>query len=274
MLVTSAMFHLRVLWAAWWYRALFARLTGQRDIIRANLARVFPQESGRARRALERRILASQGRFYGEILSIERFLPAIGAPEIDGPGQAAFFEAVKARRPVILLTGHVGNYVAGLQMLTRLGIEAGFLYRTRGNLLLDMRFDRILRAVGQKGFKIGHRRHRGYEGNLKQFVTFLAEGRPVVMLGDHRDRKGARLRFLGQRKAPTSLTPARLALAHGAPLIPCFVLRQGRGCRFRVWMGAPIAPGDPRNMMQAFNDAESRVIFEDPAQWSWTIRRW
>ena len=270
----SVVFRARVLWVAWWYRAIFARLSGQRDIVRANLARVFADESDRARRGLERRILGNQARFYGEIMNAEQFLPALGKPEIDGPGKAPFFEAVEAGKPVILLTGHVGNYVVGLQMLAALGIRAGFLYRTRGNLLLDSRFERVLGQMGQAGFKIGHRKHRQYEGSLKEFVSFLGEGNPVVMLGDHRDRRGARLRFLGQRKAPTSLTPAKLALAHGAPLIPCFVLRQGRHSRFRVHMAAPIPPGEPKKMMQQFNDVVSELIFDDPAQWSWTIRRW
>lgn len=270
----SVVFRLRVLWVAWWYRAIFARLSGQRDIIRGNLARVFSGETDRARRALERRIIGNQARFYGEIMNADRFLKGLGQPEIDGPGQAPFFEAVEAGKPVTLLTGHVGNYVVGLQMLTALGIRAGFLYRTRGNVLLDSRFDRVLSAMGQVGFKISHRKHRQYEGNLKDFIAFLGEGNPVVMLGDHRDRRGARLRFLGQRKAPTSLTPAKLALAHDAPLIPCFVLRKGRRSRFRVYMAAPITPGEPKKMMQAFNDIESDLIFEDPAQWSWTIRRW
>ena len=264
---------LRIMWVAWWYRALFARLSGQRDTIRANLARVFDDQTPRARRSIERGILANQGRFYGEILNADRFLPGIEEPHIDGPGKEVFFDAVRAGKPVILLTGHVGNYVAGLQIMSRLGIRAGFLYRTRGNLLLDGRFDGMLRKIGQAGFKIGHRRSHQYEGNLKDFIEFLSEGHPVVMLGDHRDKRGARLRFLGVRRAPTSLTPAKLALKHDAALIPCFVLRGG-GKRFHVRMDAPIAPAKPARMMQAFNDALSQVILDDPAQWSWTIRRW
>ncbi|MEQ9260700.1 MAG: lysophospholipid acyltransferase family protein [Roseovarius sp.] len=264
---------LRAIWVAWWYRALFARLSGQRDTIRQNLAQAFPERSAGTRRGLERRILANQGRFYGEILNFPRFAPLIGTPEIEGPGRAPFLEAVAEGRPVILVTGHIGNYVAGLLMLRRLGITAGFLYRTRGNFLLDSRFDDILAATGQKGFKIAHRSQKGYEGNLRDFMKFLAKGHVVVMLADHRDRKGMKLRFLGGR-APTSLTPAKLALAHDALLIPCFVLREGRARRFRAQMGAPIPHGKPGAMMRAFNDALSAVILEEPQQWSWTIRRW
>ena len=269
----QAGFQLRSLWVAWWYRALFARLSGQRDTIRANLARAFADKGAGERRRLERRVLRNQARFYGEILNFEHFLPLVSAPEIEGAGREAFFEAVAAKRPVILVTGHVGNYVAGLAMLSRLGIEAGFLYRTRGTALLDSRFDDIIAQSGQRGFKISHRKFEGYEPNLRAFIAYLRAGRPVVMLADHRDRKGERLRFLGHR-APTSLTPAQLALKFDAALIPCFVLRDGRGSRFRVRMETPIAPASPKAMMRAFNDHLSALIREEPAQWCWTIRRW
>jgi KDO2-lipid IV(A) lauroyltransferase len=269
----QAGFQLRSLWVAWWYRAVFARLSGQRDTIRANLARAFADKGAGERRSLERRVLRNQARFYGEILNFDRFLPLVGEPEIEGAGKAAFFEAVAAKRPVILVTGHVGNYVAGLAMLSKLGIEAGFLYRTRGTALLDSRFDDIIAQAGQRGFKISHRKFQGFEGNLKAFMAYLAAGNPVVMLADHRDRKGERLRFLGHR-APTSLTPAQLALKYDAPLIPCFVLREGRGSRFRVVMEAPIRHTRPTNMMRTFNDHLSALIEAEPAQWCWTIRRW
>lgn len=265
--------YLRVHWIVWWYRLVFARLSGQRDTIHTNLEKIFTERSAKQRRGLERRVLSAQGRFFGEILNIEHFLPIVPAPEITGDGRDPFLEAAANGRPVVLLTGHIGNYVVGLQMLEKLGIKAGFLYRTRGNKLLDSRFDRILRSVGQTGFKIGHRKQRNFEANLRNFKEFLGEGHVVVMLGDHRDRKGEELPFLGKR-APTSLTPAKLALAHGAALIPCFVLRDGSKSCFRVRMDAPIASGEPADMMRCFNDAVSQVIAEDPAQWSWSIKRW
>lgn len=264
---------LKLHWIAWCYRAFFARLSGHREIIKANLARVYPDRSEAERARLLRRIIARQGRFYGEALTIEKLLPGLPEPEIDGPGREAFFAAVAAERPVILVTGHIGNYVMGLHVMTTQGLNAGFLYRTRGNALLDSSFDEMLGRLGQRGFKISHRSHHGYEGNLKDFIEFLSEGHVVVMLADHRDRSGMKLAFLGHR-APTSLTPAKLALAHDALLVPCFVLRAGRGSRFRVRLEAPIAPSKPGAMMKRFNDLVSELILSDPAQWSWTIRRW
>lgn len=267
-------FYMRRAWVGFWYRALFARLSGQRDTIRANLATAFPDMSPLRRLFLERRIKAAQGRFMGEMLNFELLLKLCPAPEITGPGREAFLEAVANRHPVLLLTGHIGNYALGLHFLKQMGIDAGFLYRTRGNMLLDDRFDSMLRLTGQQGFKISHRSQTGFQGKLKDFMGFLGEGHVAVMLGDHRDRGGEKIRFLGKR-APTSLTPAKLARTSGALLIPCFVLRQGKGLRFRAVLDTPIPHrGSTRGMMRAFNDRMTEVIRDDPVQWSWTVRRW
>ena len=265
---------MRRAWVGLWYRLLFARLSGQSEITRSNLSSVFADQSALSRWWLAGRIKRAQGRFFGEVLNFERLLDVCPPPIIEGAGKEAFFDAVAAKRPVILLTGHIGNYALGLHFLKQEGVDAGFLYRTRGNMLLDSRFDGMLRLMGQKGFKIGHRSQSGYEGKLRDFIEFLGEGHVVVMLGDHRDRGGEKIRFLG-RRAPTSLTPAKLARAQDALLIPCFVLREGSGIRFRAVLDAPIPhKGSLRSMMRVFNDRMSEIIREDPTQWSWTIRRW
>ena len=269
----KASFYMRRAWVGLWYRLLFARLSGQAEITRANVDAVYADVPALRRWMLLRQIKRAQGHFFGEVLDFERFLQLCPDVPMEGPGRNVFLQAVEEGRPVILLTGHIGNYALGLHILKQAGIDAGFLYRTRGNVVLDSRFDKMLQMTGQRGFKMGHRSQTAYEGNLKEFIAFLAKGHVTVMLGDHRDRRGEKIRFLG-RRAPTSLTPAKLARAHGALLIPCFVFRE-RGLRFRAVLDAPIPhKGSLRSMMRVFNDRMSAIIREDPAQWSWTIRRW
>lgn len=269
----STTYTLRLRWVSWWYRHVFARLSGQARIIHANLERAFPGKTPAERRTLEAKVLANVGRGYGELSMLDRFLPTLEGLDIHGPGRDVLLKAVADKRPAILVTGHIGNYVAGLGVLGHLGIDAGFMYRTRGTRFLDRRFDRVLKKLGPRGFKISHRKDRKMETNLRHFIEFLGQGKVVVMLADHRDKRGPALEFLGE-SAPTSLTPAKLALAHDAVMIPSFVLRKGGSGRFHVLLEDPVKPGDEADMMQDFNDVISDVIMNDPAQWSWTIRRW
>ena len=84
---------------------------------------------------------------------------------------------------------------------------------------------------------------------------------------------GAPLTFFG-RPARTHLTPAELALRHGAPLIPVHAIRQPDGLTFRVRIGAPVAPAPAEAMMQALNDDLEALIRTHPEQWFWVHRRW
>ncbi len=269
----SLRYRLRIGWIGWWYRTVFSRLSGQRRIVAANLKRAFPKMDAKARKRLEKKILKNVGRNFGELVSLDQFLPTLDEIRIEGPGRDELFDAIENEEPLILVTGHVGNYVAGLHVLNCYGVEAGFLYRTRGSGFMDRKLDEILKRLGQKGFKISHRRRGRPNNNIRYFIEFMGEGNTAVMLADHRDRAGARLDFLGHT-APTSLTPAKLALKYDAHLIPVFVLRQPGGKSFRIWAEEPIEPSNPAEMMQVFNDLMSDLIREDPAQWSWTLRRW
>ncbi len=269
----SAIYRLRVNWTKWWYLRVFSHLSGQRRIVRCNLKRVYADAPQAERRQLEQQIIGNLGRYYGELLNLDRFLPTLDDLRAEGPGCERFFDLVARGEPVILISGHIGNYVAGMYVLAQYGVDAGFFYRQRGSGFLDKRFERVLAKLNQPGFKIGHRTQRKFQGNLKFFLEFLLEGNVAVMLADHRDKSGPKLQFLG-RSAATALTPARIAIQQEVPLIPCFVLRQGSSGAFRVWIEEPLEFGEPEEMMQSFNDVISEIIAHDPAQWSWTIRRW
>jgi len=246
---------------------------GQRKIIRNNLERVFPKRSLRQKRKLEHDIIRNLGRGYGELRVLDGFLQSLTISQIEGSGFDALLKAVEIKRPVILVSAHLSNYLVGLYVLKQYGLRVGVLYRTRGNSFLDRQLEQILNSFGQMGFKISHRKHRQYESNLLRFIDFLKAGNVVVMLADHRVKDGTKLDFLGH-DAFTSLTPAKLALKYDAEIIPAYVLRKNDSHQFRFVVDCPIRHGDPAEMMQKFNDIVANVISKDPAQWSWTIRRW
>ena len=70
------------------------------------------------------------------------------------------------------------------------------------------------------------------------------------------------------------LTPADLARRYDALLVPICGIRQPDGLSFKVHVGAPIAAGDPADMMQALNDDLEALIRAHMGQWFWVHRRW
>ena len=70
------------------------------------------------------------------------------------------------------------------------------------------------------------------------------------------------------------LTPAELARRYDALVVPIAGIRQPDGLSFRVHVGAPVAPDEPRVMMQALNDDLEMLVRRHMDQWFWVHRRW
>lgn len=183
---------------------------------------------------------------------------------LSGDGLAALAEAKAAGQPVILATGHFGNWEAARAALTRQGYEIGGLYRPLNNGYLDDRWAAILAGLSGPVFP------RGRQG-LRGMLKYLRSGGMLVILPDQFFAGGALLDFLGH-PAPTSLAAAEMALRFDAPLVPFYGTRDGTG--FSISVEAPIPPSTPEIMMQAVNDSLATKVREHTDQWLWPHRRW
>lgn len=242
-------------------RIAFAR---QKDQAQAQLDTIFPALSADQRHKIARSCVANIIRGTLEIADSTRLLRRAEAWVPQGDGLAVLEAARAEGRPVILVTGHFGNWEAARAALTCRGHVIGGLYRPLNNGYLDDRWKRILSSLSGPVFP------RGRQG-LRGLLRHLKEGGVAVMLPDQFMFDGAILDFLGQ-PAPTSVAAADLALRMDAPLIPFYGIRRGDG--FEVVLEAPIKPGDPNDMMQAVNDSLAARIHATPEQWLWVHRRW
>jgi KDO2-lipid IV(A) lauroyltransferase len=118
-------------------------------------------------------------------------------------------------------------------------------------------------------------------GSLDAMVERLAAGDIVVYPFDqHADRKdGIRVEFFGQ-PAGTFRSPAILALATGAAVVPAASWREPDGrhvLRFEdplpVIEHADVGEAIRRNTL-AYNAALERLVLRHPEQWWWVHRRW
>jgi KDO2-lipid IV(A) lauroyltransferase len=109
------------------------------------------------------------GRTLIEIYSGDSFKArAVNAP-ITGPGLAALEEARKTGRPVILVTGHFGNYDAVRAGLIARGHNMGALYRAMRNPYFNAHYVRAISAIGEPMFLQG-------PTGMKQLVKHLRAG--------------------------------------------------------------------------------------------------
>lgn len=247
-------------------RRVIAPLAGYPKRIRWNLNHVFPDLPGTEVARLVRAVPDNLGRALIEQFSGAEFAERAARMPLHGPGLDAIAEARRAGRPVIVVTGHIGNHLAGLSALRARGIVAGGLYMPMTNPAFNRRYVASLQHFLTPAFP------RGREG-LAAMLRHLRAGGVLGVLFDQDMAHGAAIDFLG-RPARTALSPAELALRHDALLVPGYSLRQPDGLSFATTMQAPIPHTDAMQMMQALNASLGAVVRANMDQWLWTHRRW
>lgn len=250
----------------WVTRAVVAPLAGFQRRAETNLARVFPDMPQARRRRIARAAADNSGRSLIENYSNRALQERMQTVQPTGPGLAALEAAQAEGRPVILISGHFGNYEAARACLVARGMAVGGLYRPMRNPYFNDHYRQTMETMGGPVFPQGR-------SGTKGFIRHLKAGGVLVLLTDQYNPRGATLRFMGL-PALTALSAAEMALKYQALLIPFYATRQPDGLSFAVALEAPIAPSDPETMMQAFNESLEARVRAHPEQWFWIHRRW
>ena len=256
----------RVPLCGWVMARVIAPIAGYDIRVRDNLALILPDLPQADVRRMMRAVPNNVGRTLIEIYSGPEFVARTTAEPLTGPGVAALDAAHAAGRPVILVTGHFGNYDASRAALIARGFRVGALYRPMRDAAFNAHYLAAISGVGTPVFP------RGRQG-LGQMVRFLKGGGMLGMLIDQHMSHGAALTFFGH-PAKTALSAAELALKYDALVVPTYGVRRADGLTFDIIVEAPIPHGTPEAMTQALNDSLEALVRRHPDQWFWIHRRW
>ncbi|WP_137111972.1 lysophospholipid acyltransferase family protein [Rhodobacter sp. SY28-1] len=256
----------RVAFVGWLMRRVIGPLAGYDARARENLALVWPDRPEAERAAIAQGSLDNAGRTLIENYSTRPFTARATAIEPQGPGYAALIAARNSGRPVILVSGHFGNYEAARAALVARGFDIGGLYRNLSNRYFNAHYVQTMQAFGGPVFPQGRAGTAG-------FVRHLKAGGQLVLLFDQDVPGAPALPFLGH-PARTALSAAELALRLKADLIPFFATRQSDGLSFTVELDAPVPHSDAEEMTLEITRALERRVLANPGQWFWIHRRW
>ncbi|MDP3959370.1 MAG: lysophospholipid acyltransferase family protein [Pseudorhodobacter sp.] len=256
----------RVPLCGWVMAEVIAPIAGYRQRVRENLALILPDLPAAEVTRLSHLVPDNVGRSVIEIYSGPAFVTRVLRSPPRGPGLAALEAAHLERRPVILVTGHFGNFDASRATLIARGYRVGGLYRPMKNRYFNRHYEQAIAGIGTPLFALGRR-------GLGEMVRHLHTGGMVGMVIDQHKRRGARLTFFGH-DALTALSAAELALKYDAVLVPTYAIRQPNGLDFDIVVEAPIPRGTPETMTQALNDSLEALVRTHPEQWFWIHRRW
>jgi KDO2-lipid IV(A) lauroyltransferase len=249
-----------------WLVSRLAPLAGFDKRVRDNLALTCPELSQAEVDTLCRQVSNNVGRTLIELYAGTPFLKRAHAAPISGPGLDALETARAAGRPVILVTGHFGNYDAARANLISRGHQMGSLYRRMKHPYFNEHYVETISRIGRPMFEQGRR-------GMVEMVRHLKDRGIIAIVADLHAHGGRELQFFG-KPAVTSIVPAELALKYKAALIPVYGIRKPDGLNFEIVMQDEVPHGDPEEMIQQINDNLELLIRQHMGQWFWIHRRW
>ena len=231
--------------------------------IEHNVALVMPEKVGD--KGFIRRITRHIGRGFMVLFYTEDYHAKLSDVEIAPDAFAEIEAAQAAGRPVIIVSGHFGEWEAIRGMLARAGMPSASIYREAGNPIFERHFAKAMAVGGAGLFQTGMK-------GTRKMLKHLRGGGIITILLDQRVNEGVPLDFLG-KPALSSPIMAELAKKTGALLVPVYAPLKADG-RVQIVVEPAIAHGDALEMLQAVNDSLSAQVRAHPEQWYWLHKRW
>ena len=261
--------------ARWAGKAAFKIAGRQRTRTLAHLTAVYGQEKSAAEiEALGKKVFENSALTAVEILQFPEFRRT-GLEKIVETDEASrvYDQLLAEGRGLISITAHLGNWELLAGAIVRKGYKAIVLarkiyYEPYNRWIVGLRRQLDVQTV--------YRDHAS-----REIFKKLADNEIVGLLPDQDvdSLKGVFVPFFG-RPAYTMVAPVRLALSSGAPILPNFLVRDGKD-RYRIILGKVIRPVIEITREEAvlkYTEEWMRqfenVIRRYPEQWAWMHDRW
>ena len=231
-----------------------------------NLQLVHPDMSTREARKIAHEVATNFGKNMIENYSKHDVAAALKPENIGGAGYEQMMVAIAEGRPVMLVSGHIGNYEAMRIALYTLGHQSACLFRPASNPHFNEHYTQNYGYLTGPAFP---QSRKGFLG----FTRHLREGGIATMLFDVRATQYQDVNFFGI-PAPTSDVPAKIAMKTGALFVPCFTHRGPDGMTHHIDFETPIEHSTSYEMMAEMSDRLEAQVRRFPAQWLWFHDRW
>lgn len=261
--------------AAGWLALLFTRVIPlRRKLVDENLRLAYPELSDQQRRDIARQMWEHLFLLAVEVAHAPRKIHDTNWRDyVHLRGEEQLVRALLDERPLIIVSGHFGNFELGGYVLGLLGFPTSTVARTLDNPYLHRFVNRFRGITGQ--------RMVSKKGGYDEILAVLSGGGTMTFLADqYAGSKGCWVEFFG-RPASTHKAIALLALEHRARLCVGSTRRDGAPLHFELAVGQIIDPADPqcpqgnvREITQWFTSHLEQFIRRAPGQYWWLHRRW
>ena len=239
---------------------------GRRGLLE-NLAVMFPERSERQRRSLALQTYRSYARDVIDFIRSLHLTAEQTRGLVTRLDTGALDEAMAEGNGAIVLSGHFGNWELGgvlLRRLTRFNLSV--VAKAEPSESVTRLREKLRAKLDVKTIEV-----RRYLETALVIRTRLRNNEVVAMLMDRALGKDhVDVSFFG-RTTPFLKTPALLARLSGAPLVPCFVFREGNGFSVECGPLIRVARGDDdtsvRSAIQTIATMIETRVRRNPEMW-------
>jgi Kdo2-lipid IVA lauroyltransferase/acyltransferase len=244
----------------------FSRRDRRRSL--EHLALAYPEMPEAERRRLGRDCFRHHGTTLGECLHLLHRDCGFVSSVVEVQGWEEVEREHREGRPILILTGHCGNWELLAAAINCRGLGMAVVARP----LDEPDQQRMLAGLRQR---FGTPTiARGSEGAARQLLFTLRRGSALGMLIDQ-DTKvdGVWVPFFG-RPAFTPVAAAKIALRQNAAVIPTFIERLADGRHRATFHPILDLPDDPTAATALMTAKIEEQVRRHPEQWVWMHRRW
>jgi Kdo2-lipid IVA lauroyltransferase/acyltransferase len=241
-----------------------------------NLAIAFPDKPLAERKRILRTSMLNFARMVPELAHLPHLSDEQLREMVRFEDEAWWHEAIGWERPtgVLLLGGHFGNWELLVYAHGRRGHPMTMVHRPMRNPLVDRWLNAFRARAGTRLVRKHHAATQVLRAlRQKQLLAFAFDQNSTRGLGVFVD-------FFGL-PASTNAGIARIGLRADAPIVPGFIVRQGRSARHVVYLLPIIYPehtGNPQadvlRTTQELSDIFEDMVRRHPEQWLWVHKRW
>jgi KDO2-lipid IV(A) lauroyltransferase len=242
-----------------------------------NLRHAFPELGQREREPLVRSTYEHFAAMVVEMIRLPRSLRPTNVEHYfhwaDPQDLGRMLAWGRSGRPLLVLTGHFGNWEVLSYAFGLGGCRGGIVARRLDNPYLERLLGDLRRQTGLTLLD----KNRDYQ----RMLDILERGGGLGLVGDQdAGPRGLFVDFLG-RPASTFKSIAVLSLQYGAPILVLGAARVGHPLRYVIYLEDTILPEDYADRPEAtraitlrYTQALERLIRRHPEQYFWLHRRW
>ncbi len=228
----------------------------------------FPDLPAEERRMLARASFRHLGVTLGECLHLLRRDAESLKSQVVLEGWPLLEAARTAGRPIVILTGHCGNWEVLAAALSVHGLPLAAVARSLDEPGLQKMLAGLRARFGTATIE------RGSDGAARQLLGALRKGTALGLLIDQDTQvEGTWVPFFG-RPAFTPVGAAKIAIKQKAAVFPTFIERLADGSHRATVHPEMALPDDPTEATAAMTVEIERQIRKVPEQWVWVHRRW